>query len=374
MTTSEKPKLDPGAAEWDSRDRSSGRRAAAPARRFLSGLQPYRRAVLVSHVNPDPDSLGSMLALSYLIEQRLGLPTRLTREGFIGRAENQMMVQTLEIELYPLEQISWSEHDALIMVDSQPHTGRHTLPADLPLYAVIDHHERTEEGPWTAEFVDIRTQLGATCTLVASYLAEEQVPFAPRIATALFYGIESELNVYPREASPLDDAALLLLYPHADKDILARIRNARLPQSYFATLVQALQNSFIYDRLIMSWAGELPQPELTAEIADFLLRFEEIDWSFCAGTYRGQMLLSVRTTDPRGGAAQVIQKVVNGLGRAGGHPRRAGGAIPLTSSAPSYIEQIQSQLRRRFLQALKIDEQRGQRLISKRELLQGLQG
>jgi len=45
-----------------------------------------------------------------------------------------------------------------------------------------------------------------------------------------------------------------------------RCANARLPQRYFECILQSLQNAFIYDRLIISWANELPQPELAAEV------------------------------------------------------------------------------------------------------------
>jgi len=65
--------------------------------------------------------------------------------------------------------------------------------------------------------------------------------------------------------------------------------------------------------------------------------------------------------------------VVGKLGRAGGHDRRAGGTIYLPSTAPSAVEQTQSELRRRLLKALHIDECRGQRLVSRREMLQNLQ-
>src|SRR5262249_55523597 len=186
-------------------------------------------------------------------------------------------------------------------------------------------------------------------------------------------GIESELTGYPREASAQDDAALLFLYPQAQKDLLAYIRNARLPHSYFETLLQALQNSFIYDKLVMSWAGELPQPELTAEIADFLIRFEEVEWAFCAGIYQDSMVLSARTVHHDGRAGTLLQQVVGRLGKAGGHDRRAGGSIPLESTAPTAVEQLRGQLRRRLLSALHIDECRGQRLVSRRELLSSLQ-
>ena len=258
------------------------------------------------------------------------------------------------------------------MVDSQPNTGRHSFDGELPLYAVIDHHD-TPGDVDDVPFVDVRRSLGATCSLVTSYLVEQDLDLPPRLATALLYGIETELSGYPREASNLDDSALLALYPLADKDLLARIRNARLPQSHFEGLLRALQSSFIYDRLIISWVNDLPQPELAAEVVDFLIRFEEVDWAVCAGVFQDQLILSARTAKRGARAGEVLRQVVGKLGRAGGHDRRAGGTITLDSIAPSAIEEMQGEFRRRLLKALHIDECRGQRLVPLKEMLQNLQ-
>jgi nanoRNase/pAp phosphatase (c-di-AMP/oligoRNAs hydrolase) len=355
-----------------SADAANGGSSTSASDRLLNSLAEFESVTLLSHVHPDPDSLGSMLGLAHLISKKAKLPTMLTRDGYIGRAENRAMVDALGIELTPLEEVEWGEKNAVIMVDSQPNTGRHTLPDDVPIHAVIDHHEISGVVNGLP-FKDIRTGLGATCTLVAGYLIEQEVKLSPKVATGLFYGIESELTGYPREASPMDDSVMLFLYPHVQKDLLAKIRNARLPHNYFETLVQALQNSFIYDKLIVSWADELPQPDLTAEIADFLIRFEEVEWSFCAGIYQDQLVLSARTIDPKGQAGMILQDVVGKLGRAGGHDRRAGGSIPLESTSATAVEQLRSQLRKRLLQALDIDECRGQRLVRRKELLQSLQ-
>jgi nanoRNase/pAp phosphatase (c-di-AMP/oligoRNAs hydrolase) len=203
---------------------------------------------------------------------------------------------------------------------------------------------------------------------------EQEIPVPPRLATALLYGIETELTGYPREASALDDGALLYLYPLADKDLLARIRNARLPQSYFECILQALQSSFIYDRLIISWVNELPQPELAAEVVDFLIRFEAVDWAVCAGVHDEQLILSLRAAKRSARAGEILRQVVGKLGRAGGHDRRAGGIIRLSSTSGSAIEDMQGELRRRLLKALHIEECRGQRLVALREMLQNLQG
>jgi nanoRNase/pAp phosphatase (c-di-AMP/oligoRNAs hydrolase) len=338
----------------------------------LAGLANANTVTFVSHVHPDPDSLGSMMGLAYLVETVLGKPTRLVRDGVISRAENLAMVELLDIDLQPLEDVVWQKGDALVMVDSQPNTGRHSLDPTVPLYAVIDHHD-TPGDVEDVPFVDVRDTLGATCSLVTSYLMEQEIALTEPIATGLLYGIETELSGYPREASTLDDSALLYLYPLADKDLLARIRNARLPQSYFESLLQALQSSFIYDRLIISWVNDLPQPELAAEVVDFLIRFEEVDWAVCAGVYEDKLILSVRAAVADAHAGEMLREVVGKLGRAGGHDRRAGGTVFLSSTAPTAIEQMQSELRRRLLKALHIDECRGQRLVPRRELLQNLQ-
>jgi nanoRNase/pAp phosphatase (c-di-AMP/oligoRNAs hydrolase) len=313
-----------------------------------------------------------MMGLAHLIGVGLDKPTRLIRDGLIGRAENRAMVDLLDIDLEPLEDVHWHEGEALVMVDSQPNTGRHNLDPEAPLCAVIDHHD-TPGDLEGIPFVDVRRSLGATCSIVTSYLMEQHLTIPPRLATGLLYGIETELTGYPREAGPLDDQSLLHLYPLADKDLLARIRNARLPQSHFECILEALQSSFIYDRLIISWVSELPQPELAAEVVDFLIRFEEIDWAVCAGVWEDKLILSVRSAAEDAHAGETLKHVVGRLGRAGGHDRRAGGTINLPSTSATAIEQVQSQLRRRLLKALHIDERRGQRLVPRKEMLQNLQ-
>lgn len=341
--------------------------------KLLEHLQDYKGIILVSHVHPDPDSLGSMLGLSYLFKKKLKKNSIITRDGFIGRAENQAMVRCLDIDLKPIEEVAWKENYAVVMVDSQPGTGRHTIPEDVEVTAIIDHHEFSGSTKGVP-FVDVRAGLGATCTLVTKYLMEQKLDPPEDIATALFYGIESEMTGYPREATPQDDGALLYLYQYASKDLLAEIKAARLPISYFETLIQALQNSFIYDHLIMAWAGDLSQPESAAEIADFLIRFEEVDWAFVSGVYENNLIMSMRTVHAKGRAGEILQQVVEEMGKAGGHDRRAGGSIPLESTAASNLDSIRAVLRKNLLSALDIDEQRGQRLVARRELLESIQG
>jgi nanoRNase/pAp phosphatase (c-di-AMP/oligoRNAs hydrolase) len=339
--------------------------------RFLAGLRNAPRVTFVSHVQPDPDSLGSMLGLAHLVECRLGISTRMTRDGLINRAENRAMVELLGLNLVAVEEMDCLPGEAIVMLDSQPRTGRHT-GCDGPPYAVIDHH--TTPGDLTGvQFIDVRPALGATCTIVTRYLLEQDVPVPARVATALLYGIETEVSGYPREATQVDDAALHFLFPLADKDVLARIRNARLPHSHFEVLLQALQSSFIYDRVIVSWVANLPQPEQAAEVVDFMVRFDKVDWALCGGVCGDKLILSLRTSLHGVQAGDLLRQVVGRLGKAGGHDRRAGGFVTIPADISGGVEAVQTEIRRRLLTSLDSADARGQRLVPLREMLQNIQ-
>src|SRR5438874_3310320 len=129
--------------------------------RLLATLAPFARVVVVSHVNPDPDSLGSMLGIQALVEAtQPGKLVILTVDGMIARSENRAMVELLRIPLVPVETVNMDAGTAVVMVDTQPHTGRRFSEAAMP-HVVIDHHETggVLDG---VLFSDIRTHLGAT--------------------------------------------------------------------------------------------------------------------------------------------------------------------------------------------------------------------
>ena len=126
---------------------------------------------------------------------------------------------------------------------------------------------------------------------------------------------------------------MIWLFPRADKDLLAQIRNPKLPQSHFATFQTALANAFLYDKLVVTWCGTVTQPDIIAEIADFFIRFDQVDWSLAVGVFEGQMKLSLCARLARRPRRRILYEVVNGLGSAGGHDKRAGGAIILANTS-----------------------------------------
>jgi nanoRNase/pAp phosphatase (c-di-AMP/oligoRNAs hydrolase) len=214
------------------------------------------------------------------------------------------------------------------MVDSQPGTGRHTCPFAAHPLVVVDHHVTPGKLDGVA-VVDIRPDLGACCTIATEYLAEQRVPIPRPLATALFYGIETEVSGWPREATQADDDALSRLYPLSDHNALARIRNTALPKQHLEALSLALSSVVRCDKLLFAWVDPLRMPDQAAEVVDFLIRTEGIDWAVCGGVCGDRVVLSVRAAMANANAGELLRRVVGDLGTAGGHHRRAGGSIPI---------------------------------------------
>jgi nanoRNase/pAp phosphatase (c-di-AMP/oligoRNAs hydrolase) len=331
--------------------------------RFLSGLQSAGRVVFVSHLQPDPDSLGSMWGLAHLVSERLGKETLLTQDGGIFRAENRAMIDLLHLDLQPVSQFRRLPGDAVVMVDSQPGTGRHSTDRIGSVSAVIDHHVTPGDLNGVA-FSDVRPDLGATCTIVTRYLNEQRVSVPDKLATALLYGIETELSGFPREGTAADDDAIAFLYPLADKDLLAQIRHARLPKSHFDVLAQALRNAQVFDRLVFTWVDPLGQPEQAAEVVDFLIRYENVDWAVCGGVHENKVVLSARAARANAKAGELLREAVGDIGNAGGHERRAGGCVTLSDTSPTALERLRGDLARRITRSFGYQHSAPQQLVS----------
>src|SRR5690554_2469474 len=78
---------------------------AERAARLVDLASQRRRALILTHDNPDPDSMAAALALAQIFDQRAKLASTIAYGGIIGRAENRAMIRTLRIPIVPLQRI-----------------------------------------------------------------------------------------------------------------------------------------------------------------------------------------------------------------------------------------------------------------------------
>ena len=59
----------------------------------------------------------------------------------------------------------------------------------------------------------------------------------------------------------------------------------------------------IYDNALMSHADKIETLEMPAVMADFLLRFDQVEFALVSGVHENRMIISLRTSSPRYSAA-----------------------------------------------------------------------
>lgn len=311
--------------------------------RLLGAFKGTRHPVIVLHDNPDPDAIGSGLALAALLKTRLDLCAPLVYGGIIARAENRALVEELHIEMEAAARFTWSQADAIALLDSQPSAGNHALPPDVIPSVVLDHHPLSGALHPTT-LADIRPDYGATCTILTEYLEDAQVHVDERLATALFYGIKTDTQDLGRQASGIDALAYLRLFVAANKRALARIQNPRLPRTYFRALHDALERVTVHGDAAIARLGNLTIPETTGEAADLIVRLEGMRQSMAIGRYRDRLLFSLRAADTSTDAGAVAEQLVAGRGFAGGHWRLAGGSVGAANLAQAEIDALEEQI------------------------------
>lgn len=304
--------------------------------RLLSLLDAVRgapRLLILTHNDPDPDAIASAVALGYLLAPQLS--ARIAYRGIIGRAENKALVDYLCHPLHQLSPADWDGAPPVALVDTQPGAGNNVLPAGYNPTIVLDHHA-LRDGTSRAVFADVRSEMGATSTILTGYLRAAGVVMPPWLATALFYGIKTDTMGLSRGTGRADVDAYFYLQPQIEINALSRIERAQVPAQYFRSLVLGLQAARIYKDTVIVYLGWTDYPDLTAEIADMLLRLEDIQWVVCMGAYGPDLILSVRTTR-REGAEKLVHQIVDESGTAGGHGALAGGEVPLLGRDPEAV-------------------------------------
>ncbi len=309
--------------------RESDGKAEAHARRLLRFLAKRRETIspllILTHDYPDPDALAAAFALAHLVEQYYGIQARIAYGGIVGRTENRAMVRILRIPIHKLRPSDLQRFIHVALVDTQPRFENNSFPGKRRATLVIDQHTSLRR-PW-AGLVLIDTECGATCVIVAQALLQQQVQIPVRVATALAYGIMSDtLDLY-RARRPDVVRTYLSILPHADMKMLARIQNPSHSRKFFLTLGKAIRNAIANRGLILSHLGPIENPDLVAQMAEFLLTYEHARWSVCSGRYRGRLYVSLRASQSSAQAGEILRDAFVDKKEAGGHGAIGGGSF-----------------------------------------------
>lgn len=325
----------------------------AAMRRALGDAE---RLIVLTHDNPDPDAISSAAGLGFLVEKALGLPVTLAFGGIVGRAENRALLAELDVPFERVEDLEFRASAAVALVDTQPGAGNNSLPAGQIATIVIDHHPLRPESS-VAPYSDVRPEYGACASIIVEFLRAVKLEPGRRLATSLFYGIQSETMDLGREASKAEVDASLFLYPRSDPVAISRIRHARVPLAVYRSVHTGLGQAWCRGAVICVPAGRLDYPDIVAQLADLFMRVDDMDWVIAGGRYLDGLYLSVRAFNPGAHAGDLVRDVIGARGSAGGHGEMAGARVDLGQLPPAEFDEFLESLFEEFCDQLGVSNQ-----------------
>ena len=334
-----------------------------PVHRLLSQAEGRRNILVMCHNNPDPDTIAAAAALKSIFSHQLKCKVVIGYGGIVGRAENRQMIRRLHIELTNIREIDFKDFTFICLVDSQPRTGNNDVPRHILPDVVIDHHPLRKETKQCL-FYDVRPDYGSSSTILTEYMRELELAPDRRLATALVYGIKTDTGWLSRSATKQDLDAFNYLFPRISSRTLAAIESPRMPKSYYIKFIDAINNAVQYQDVIISDIGKVNNPDVAAEMADFLLKMENIRWILTMGEYKEELIISVRTSRRGWWAGKIALRILRGIGVGGGHEKAAGGKVTLSGLTPDQRKQKAERVTERFLKAVGMSNIQGRPLVS----------
>lgn len=346
---------------------SEERQRAARARidALVELARTHDAFIAQAHDYPDPDTLASAYALAWLTRTLTGKDVHVGYGGIVGRAENRAMVKVLGMRLKKMTPGDFARYDLIALLDTQPESGNHSLPAERSPDIVIDHHfPRDRTGPEPA-YYDVGGDFGATSTKLTELVRASGLTPPPDVATALFYGVKTDTSNLARVTTAKDVEAYTYLFPLVDRALLADIEHPQVPLDYFRVLNKALTRAKIHGNMIVADLGPVYTPDLCAELADRLLQVEGMKHALATGWFEDGLFLSLRTRAGRKNAGRLLHGIVVGqkLGTAGGHGPMAGARIPVVGLSQRKRAALRKKLIDEVLSAFGEDTKHFQKLV-----------
>ena len=278
-------------------------------------------------INADPDAIASSMAFKRLLWRKV-LKADILHVNEIDRLDNRLMVKMVRAEIKPLASVDQTTYTKWAIVDSQPH--HHPDFEKIPIEFVIDHHPMPKNFFYdNIPFVDIRPDYGSVATVMTEYLRAAGIKPVSRLATALFYAIETDTDNFVRKSIGEDINAFKFLYSYTNMNVIKKLKSSEFSVNMLDSFKRAMDAVFLYFETIFVHLDFADNSDTLVRLADFFLRFSEATQTVVSGCCEGKLIIIFRSSKFRGDVGKTAESVFGKFGSAGGHKSAARAEIPL---------------------------------------------
>jgi len=292
-------------------------------------IKHSRKPLILTHVDPDGDALGSVMAMRSLIEEAGVKPY----VSLVGKFNSGLKVSEKD---YLASKVDLTEYDLIIILDTNSlvRADAETVLINsirTPVF-IIDHHLKKEGHTFPKNFhLLINPDATATCEIIYDLLEKEKKTISNTVASYLFLGIYTDSGgFFHSNTTPklLRKVKKLLKKGVLFKNITRSAfkgKNVHVLNFWGEKISNAVYNprlKFIFSKINQK---ELDQKSITHEevggLANLLNMSQEALFSLLlTDTDEGKVKGSLRSSERKGFNVNTVSRVMGG----GGHRLAAG--------------------------------------------------
>jgi phosphoesterase RecJ-like protein len=290
-------------------------------------LRGCRRILVVSHLRPDADALGSTIAAALWLHDAGHEVTAWNEDGILAKFS---FLPSSELVTKP--SATPVSFDAILALDTsvKNRLGTVLASASAPLWICIDHH-KSNEGYADLNLID--PSRPATGEILTKAFLEEGITITPEMATNLFAAISTDTGSFQYQGTGAEtfEVAAELIRRGVNVAELSRSLYENQPRRRLELLRHALVNArFSCQERVVSFSLSLADvatlgiiPEDNEGIIDNLRSVEGVKAAaFFEELPDGKVRLSLRSKDPSFDACALCAQFGGG-----GHPMASGARI-----------------------------------------------
>lgn len=266
------------------------------------------KVAIFTHNSPDPDAIGSMMGMSWILKKVYDVEVNCFYDGHISHPQNQRMCNLLDPEMHFVNTCDIGQYAYKIVVDTIPCHAclpEGVSPADIDL--VVDHHKEVPNGGFKGIYMNLKA--GSCCATVYQLIKEYDVAFEDdnerdsKVATAMMIGIITDTEYQTSDdTTPYEHEAYKGLFDFRSSTALKQITRYKHPKEWVQAraCVAMKGHDCIKDGILIHGIGFISASnrDLIAAVADEMLSWENVETSVAFAVVDGDRIEgSVRSSN-----------------------------------------------------------------------------
>lgn len=298
------------------------------------------RAAIFAHRCPDPDAIGSMMGMQWLLSNSYGIQSDLFFSGEVSHPQNVAMVNLLDPGLRSVEDYdllnSESPYSLHILCDTVPSNAGVPDNFKEEFDIVIDHHRENPSASFQGMWINLRA--GSCAATIYDIIEKAGLKFDPdndidsKLATALMVGISTDTeNLMADDATEHEFKAWSGLFEYRHPSALKSIVNFERPKFWVDSKAEATKKAYINEGVAVVGMGIIParHRDMIADMSDDMVTWEGVTTAISFAMVDGDRIEgSVRSSS----STVSVPKLCKELGEA----KKGSGGGKLGKGAYSY--------------------------------------